>query len=251
MPIPARLAIVGDYDSTMYTHLAIDEALGHVRELREHALEWSWVATPTLATNASARLALIDAIWLAPASPYASTEGALAAIRHARETGLPFLGVCGGFQHAVLEFARNVAGIADAEHAELNPGAATAVIAPLTCSLVGKAAPVFLDPTCRTASIYGRWRVVEKYHCNYGLNAEHRDAPLRVPQPHNIVLDDQTAVGLGGVQVNGGDMDLGPGRLHRHAVVDRPRLPARWRRGPRSLRSSPARWCGASRAPSG
>ena len=176
MPIPARLAIVGDYDSTMYTHLAIDEALGHVRELREHALEWSWVATPTLATNASARLALIDAIWLAPASPYASTEGALAAIRHARETGLPFLGVCGGFQHAVLEFARNVAGIADAEHAELNPGAATAVIAPLTCSLVGKAAPVFLDPTCRTASIYGRWRVVEKYHCNYGLNAEHRDA---------------------------------------------------------------------------
>jgi CTP synthase (UTP-ammonia lyase) len=176
MPTPARLAIVGDYDPTMYTHLAIDEALGHVRELREHALERSWVATPTLAANASSSLALIDAIWLAPASPYVSMDGALNAVRHARESGLPFLGVCGGFQHAVLEFARNVAGLGDADHAESNPGASTAVIAPLSCSLVGKSAPVFLDPTCRTASIYGRWRIVERYHCSYGLNPMYRAA---------------------------------------------------------------------------
>ena len=176
MPIPARVAIVGDFDSTMYTHLAIDEALGHVRELREHALEWSWIATSGLASDADSRLALIDAIWLAPGSPYASLEGALAAARHARVTGLPFLGVCGGFQHALLEYARNVAGFPDADHAESNPDATTAVIAPLACSLVGKSAPVFLDPTCRTASIYGRWRVVERYHCSYGLNPEYRGA---------------------------------------------------------------------------
>jgi CTP synthase (UTP-ammonia lyase) len=176
MPIPARLAIVGDYDPTMYTHLAIDEALGHVRELREHALEWSWVATPSLESNVGSRLALMDAIWLAPGSPYASLDGALAAVRHARLTGLPFLGVCGGFQHAVLEYARNVAGIHDADHAESNSDAATPVIAALACSLVGKSAPVFLDPTCRTASIYGRWRIVERYHCNYGLNPEFRGA---------------------------------------------------------------------------
>ena len=176
MPIPARLAIVGDYDSTMYTHLAIDEALGHVRELREHALEWSWLSTTAFAAGAAPTLALIDALWLAPASPYKSTDGALAAIRYARETGLPFLGVCGGFQHAVLEFARTVAGISDAQHVELDPNAASAVIAPLSCSLVGKSAPVFLDPTCRTASIYGRWRIVEKYHCKYGLNPEYRAA---------------------------------------------------------------------------
>src|SRR5690242_1910424 len=184
MPIPARLAIVGDYDPTMYTHLAIDEALGHVRELREHALEWSWVATASLDSNVESRLALTDAVWLAPGSPYASLDGALAAVRHARTKALPFLGVCGGFQHAILEFARNVAGIADADHAETNPSAATAVIAPLACSLVGKSAPVFLDPTSRTASIYGRWRVVERYHCSYGLNPAFRtrieSAGLRV-----------------------------------------------------------------------
>lgn len=184
MPIPARLAIVGDYDPTMYTHLAIDQALGHVRELREHALEWSWVSTATLAERAEAHLALIDAVLLAPGSPYASLDGALAAVRHARTTALPFLGICGGFQHAVLEYARNVVGIAGADHAESNPGTAAPVIAALACSLVGKSAPVFLDPTCRTAAIYGRWRVVERYHCSYGLNSEYRalieQAGLRV-----------------------------------------------------------------------
>lgn len=177
--MPARLAIVGDYDSTMYTHLAIDDALGHVRELREHALEWRWVETSSLATDPDAQLALIDAIWLAPGSPYKSLDGALAAVRRAREGGIPFLGVCGGFQHALIEYARNVAGLRDADHAESNPNAATAVISPLACSLTAKAAPVFLDPTCRTASIYGRWRIVERYHCNYGLNPTHRDAIQR------------------------------------------------------------------------
>jgi len=179
MPIPSRIAIVGDYDATMYTHVAIDDSLRHVRALREHALEWSWISTSSLADNIEAQLALIDGIWLAPGSPYASLEGALSAVRFARERGIPFLGVCGGFQHAIIEFARDVAGLHDADHAESNPNAATPVIAALACSLVGKSAPIFLDPTCRTASIYGRWRIVERYHCSYGVNPLYRDAMER------------------------------------------------------------------------
>lgn len=179
MPIPSRIAIVGDYDSTMYTHVAIDDSLRHVRELREHALEWSWISTPSVATNVEAQLSVIDAIWLAPGSPYASLEGALSAVRFARERGIPFLGVCGGFQHAIIEFARDVAGLHDADHAESNPDAATPVISALACSLVGKSAPIFLDPTCRAASIYGRWRIVERYHCSYGVNPEYRGAMER------------------------------------------------------------------------
>jgi CTP synthase (UTP-ammonia lyase) len=194
MTTPARLAIVGDYDPTMYTHLAIDTALGHVREQREHALEWSWIATPLLANETAARLAarfdLLDAVWLAPGSPYASMDGALAAVRHVREHRIPFLGVCGGFQHAIIEYARNVAGLTGADHAESNPGAETAVVAPLSCSLIDKAAPVFLDPTCRTASIYGRWRIVERYHCNYGLNPMYR-AVLQQAGLNVVGEDDQ------------------------------------------------------------
>jgi CTP synthase (UTP-ammonia lyase) len=189
MTIAARLAIVGDYDPAMYTHRAIEESLGHVRELREHALEWSWIGTPALADNPYAGLALADGVWVAPASPYKSLDGALGAIRVARERGLPLLAVCGGFQHAVLEFARNVVGIADAQHAELSPESTTAVITALACSLVEKAGPVFLDPTCRTASIYGRWRIVERYHCHYGLNPEYR-AVLERSGLHIVGEDD-------------------------------------------------------------
>ena len=176
MPIPARLAIVGDYDPAMFTHGAIDDSLAHVRQLREHALEWNWISTTSLAKRAVEQLAAVDAIWLAPGSPYESFDGALAAVRIARERSLPFLGVCGGFQHAVIEFARNVAGLHDADHAESRPNTPTPVIAPLACSLVGKSGPVFLDPTCRTASIYGRWRIVERYHCSYGMSPQYRGA---------------------------------------------------------------------------
>ena len=62
MPTSARLAIVGDYDPTMYTHLAIDEALRHVRELREHALEWEWIGTADIAADVDGHLALVDAV---------------------------------------------------------------------------------------------------------------------------------------------------------------------------------------------
>jgi CTP synthase (UTP-ammonia lyase) len=176
MPTAARIVIVGDYDPAMYTHRAIDDALGHVRELREHAVEWSWLATTALADEPFAQLAAVDGIWLAPGSPYASMIGALNAVRVARERAIPFLGVCGGFQHAVLEIARHLAGFGDADHAESNPDATTQVIVPLACSLVGKSGPVFLDPTCRCAAIYGRWRIIERYHCSYGVNAEFRAA---------------------------------------------------------------------------
>jgi len=56
-------------------------------------------------------------IWCVPGSPYANESAVIGAIRWARESGIPFLGTCGGFQHAVLEFARNVMGLSAAEHA--------------------------------------------------------------------------------------------------------------------------------------
>ncbi len=81
-----------------------------------------------------------------PASPYASADGAFAAIRFARENARPFLGTCGGFQHAVIEYARNVIGITDADHAETNPGADMPLIAPLACSLVEVSQTLTLAP---------------------------------------------------------------------------------------------------------
>jgi len=71
------------------------------------------------APTALAQQALMaNGIWLAPGSPYASFDNVLGVIRFARERNVPFLGTCGGFQHVLIEFARNVLGIADADSAE-------------------------------------------------------------------------------------------------------------------------------------
>ena len=103
-------------------------------------------------------------------------DGALAAIRWVRETKRPFLGTCGGFQHALIEFARNVAGLAAADHAETNPTGDTLVVAPLACSLVEQTGSIRFMPGSLIRDAYGRDTASEGYHCSYGLNSAHRAA---------------------------------------------------------------------------
>src|SRR5580765_548657 len=131
-----RVALVGDFDPSVVAHRAIPMALNLAR--KQHGVEVKplWAHTSTISLVPDTQLASFDGIWCVPASPYANTSGALAAIRYARETGRPFLGTCGGFQHALLEYARNVCGMAEAAHAETDPGATLPLIAPLACSLV-------------------------------------------------------------------------------------------------------------------
>ena len=94
-----------------------------------------------------------------------------AAIRTARLSGQPFLGTCGGFQYAVLEFARNVAGIADADHAETAPEAAHLIINRLSCSLVGEKRNVNVIPGTRMHDLCGDRSFVGFHWCNYGVAA--------------------------------------------------------------------------------
>jgi CTP synthase (UTP-ammonia lyase) len=103
-------------------------------------------------------------------------EGALQAIRFARETNRPFLGTCGGFQHGVIEFARNVLGWADADHAETSPEAARPLIALLECALVETSDTVRLLPGSRIHAAYGRDEAIEGYRCRYGLNPQFTEA---------------------------------------------------------------------------
>src|SRR5271167_227631 len=101
-----RIALIGDYNSHAIGHQAIPEALRLSGEKLRQDVEGVWTHTASL-TNARVQLADFDGIWCVPASPYANTQGALDAIRFARESGRPFLGTCGGFQHAAIEYARN------------------------------------------------------------------------------------------------------------------------------------------------
>ncbi len=181
---PLRVALVGDPDPAVPAHRAIPVALRLAADRTGVAVEPDWLPTPVLVGDVPARLADFAAVWCVPASPYANTAGALAAVRRARESGTPFLGTCGGFQHALLEFARNVLGRADAGHAELDPDAAVPLIAPLACSLVEQTGRVHFTDGSRLREIYGVDSADEPYRCRYGLNPKYErlfaETPLRV-----------------------------------------------------------------------
>jgi CTP synthase (UTP-ammonia lyase) len=174
MLAPLRIGLIGDYSPQVRAHVLIPEALAEAGAAIGRSVEPHWLPTESLADDGEARLSTFDGLWCVPASPYRSMAGALHAIRFARECGVPFLGTCGGFQHALIEYARDVVGIADADHAESSPGAATLVITPLACSLVGQTGKIFLEPGSRAARIYGRTEVTERFHCSYGLDASYR-----------------------------------------------------------------------------
>ena len=174
MPRPVRIALVGDHDPAVTAHAAIPRALSLASESVGAPVEGTWVGTETIdPERVGDRLADCDGVWVVPASPYRSFDGALAAIRHAREGGVPFLGTCGGFQHAVVEFARHVLGHGDADHAESNPDAALPLVAPLSCSLVGARGRVHLHNGGRAREAYGAASAEEAYHCSYGVNPAH------------------------------------------------------------------------------
>jgi CTP synthase (UTP-ammonia lyase) len=178
------IGLIGDYNPAVVAHRAIPEALKLAEKQVGRALEVRWVDTAALGQDVPAQLAGFSALWCVPASPYANMAGALAAIRFARESGRPFLGTCGGFQHALLEYVRNALGYPEAEHAETRADAGMPLIARLSCSLVEKSGGILFQEGTRLRAIYGVPEALEQYHCNYGLNPEHErlleGTPLRV-----------------------------------------------------------------------
>jgi CTP synthase (UTP-ammonia lyase) len=161
----ATIAIVGERLPDFPPHVATDVAIAHSAEALGVQVDARWIATDE-------ELPAVDAIWCAPGSPYRSLDGALAALRHGREQSVPTLGTCGGCQHMLLEFARNVLGFADAQHAEYDPYASRLFVTPLTCEVAGRTMHVTLDPVSRLYG--GATDVQEQYYCNFGLNPEYR-----------------------------------------------------------------------------
>ena len=168
-----RIALVGDYNANVVAHQAIPLAIDDAAAVLDLTADYDWLATTELTSPED--LVGYDAIWLVPASPYKNTEAAFIAARYARENSIPFLGTCGGFQHALIEYARNVLGWSDAAHAETDTEGRM-VIAPLTCSLVEKSDTIELRANTLIARAYGRDSIEEGYHCNYGISAEFADA---------------------------------------------------------------------------
>ena len=174
MKTSIQIGLVGDYNPEVKAHAAIPKALAFAGETIGCKIDPFWIHTTSIIDPLDSRLAASDGLWCVPASPYASMDGALRAIRFAREIQRPFLGTCGGFQHAILEFARNVLGQAQADHAESNPRTPMPLISPLSCSLVEVSGRILFKPGSRVARIYGCAEATEAYHCNYGVNPRFR-----------------------------------------------------------------------------
>jgi CTP synthase (UTP-ammonia lyase) len=170
-----RIALVGDFNKAATAHQGI-QAIRHLVP----GLEFDWHHTGDLQVS---RLSDYSGVWCVPGSPFANEQAALDSIRYARQNDVPFLGTCAGFQHAVLEYARNVLGHQEAQHAETAPEAADPLISRLACSLVEKEDIVRYIEGSRTREIVGA-ETIEGFHCNYGLSARWERAfegtPLRI-----------------------------------------------------------------------
>jgi CTP synthase (UTP-ammonia lyase) len=169
-----RIALIGDFDERKTAHRAIPLALSAAAQQARADVGWEWLHTSALRERLAARLERFHAVWCVPGSPYANAAAVIAAIRFARESGRPFLGTCGGFQHALLEYAESVWSV-DAANAETNPDAADPVIAPLECARIEVAEDILFEPESRLARIYGTMRTREEYRCRYGLSPRYAE----------------------------------------------------------------------------
>jgi CTP synthase (UTP-ammonia lyase) len=181
-----RIGILGDFNPEFRSHHATNDSIQHAARKLDFELHSEWIPTPDLTKpDAHKILESFDGLWASPGSPYKSFDGMLKGIEFARTRDWPFLGTCGGFQYALIEFARNVVGIADADSAENNSGSKNIVIYPVACAvpdrkgdapkLSGKVPEIRLRPGSYLQSFYGKntESVTEEYFCNFEVNPEY------------------------------------------------------------------------------
>ncbi len=170
MQVPIRIALVGNKSKESIAHKAICLSIDLSAIALGIEVSYSWIETESITSKNLSLLLKYHAIWCVPGSPYKSMEGALSAIQIARESKIPFLGTCGGFQHAILEYARNVLHLEESDHLESNPKASLPLITPLFCSLIGQEGQVTLQPGSQIKKIYEQTQITETFNCNYGVN---------------------------------------------------------------------------------
>ena len=191
-----RIGILGDFNTEFPSHHATTDSLQHAARKLNSDVESEWIPTPSLtAAGAEKVLESFDGLLAAPGSPYKSFAGMLKGIEFARRRDWPFLGTCGGFQYALIEFARNVLGIVDADSAENNSGSKNIIIYPVACAvpdrkgnapkLSGTMPEIRLRPGSYLQSFYGKEKeiVTEEFFCNFEVNPEYEWATMEAGFP--------------------------------------------------------------------
>jgi CTP synthase len=191
---PVQIAIVGKYVNLRDAYLSVIEALRHGGFFHGARVDISWLASDDLASgDAASALADFDGIVVPGGFGWRGIEGKLEAIRYARESKVPYLGLCLGLQTAVIEFARDVCGLEGANSAEFDPATPHPVIdllpeqknvTDLGGSMRLGAQPCHVVPGTRAAAAYGEPVVYERHRHRYEVNPAYHE----VLSEHGLVF---------------------------------------------------------------
>ena len=178
------IALVGKYVQLPDAYLSVVEALGHAGTFHGHKVRVHWVDAEALTPEETdAILATMDGILVPGGFGIRGIEGKVRAACYARQNKVPYLGICLGMQVAVVEFARNVAGLAEANSAEFNPVAPHPVIdlmleqqdvADMGGTMRLGTYPCKVVPGTKGAEIYGEELIYERHRHRFEVNNAYR-----------------------------------------------------------------------------
>lgn len=172
-----RVGLAGKYASLRDAYASIDKALEHCAAHLDSKAELVWIESEDINhANASKTLDNLDAVIVPGGFGARGVEGKIACVKHCRENAIPYLGICLGFQVAVIEFARHVLGLEGANSTEFDPATPHPVISELpdqkkiellggTMRLGGQ--DVQLTPGSLAAHLYGSTSVRERFRHRY------------------------------------------------------------------------------------
>jgi len=182
-----RIAMVGKYVSLPDAYLSTIEALKHSGVYHHHRIELGWIDSETLSPDevrAALETGRYDGILAPGSSGVNKCEGKIAAAQFARENKIPYLGICLGMQTALIEFARNVAGLQGAHSTEFDKDTPHPVIIANTSDHAVNGHPAIrlgafnerLQPNTLVAAAYDADDVDERHRNRYEVNPEYRAA---------------------------------------------------------------------------
>ncbi|MGH0035345.1 MAG: CTP synthase [Myxococcota bacterium] len=177
------IAMVGKYVDLTEAYKSLNEALAHAGSEIAARVHIEYVDSEKL-EDAASSLGRADGILVPHGFGARGAEGKITAVRYAREQRIPYLGICYGMQQAVIEFARNVAGLAGANSIEVDPETPHPVIdfMPEQREIEEKGAtmrlgayPCVLTEGTRAHACYGRTEISERHRHRYEFNPDYRD----------------------------------------------------------------------------
>jgi len=187
------VGFVGKYVSLVEAYKSLNEALLHGGIANDCRVEIRHIDSEDLEKSGVTSLAPYDGILVAPGFGARGTEGKIAAVRYARESKIPYFGICFGMQMACIEFARHVCGLDKANSTEIDPATPHPVVdlMPDQRGVTDKGAtmrlgayPCVLKAGTRAADAYGTTEISERHRHRWEINNNYRDALER----HGMVL---------------------------------------------------------------